>query len=209
MKSHLRARMEADNQVLQKYLGRDIPKMFMEWERATNDPTVRIVPASQMFPISQRRIGVCKIALRIMQNFKVGTEYAHRYARACGHDGEVAFRVEDYDAILGEKWGPQCAFFKASEFERELTRRGRRLALPESGFETTEMQSKYYDCIRTLRAALWGFECFDIPAETAMKWMQAFKWSNMWKGIVPPGVVAFEIEDYASRSLTRRESARK
>jgi len=202
-------RIESDKKVLEKYVGRDIPKELEEWERNTNDPTVRIMSMSQAFPISNVRIGVCKVGLRILQAHRVSSERAQYYSRCCGHDGEVAYRVEDYDAILREKWGDRAVeTFNDNEFNAELYRRGRKIDLPTNCFGPDDPQLKYYDAIKFLRAALWGIEYFDLPPELVKRWMLAFRWSNIWTKAPPIGIVAFEIEDYAQRHLSRRERTR-
>jgi len=206
-KDHLLRRLECDKRQLEKFAGRNIPKELEEWNRSIRDPSVHIASMSQQYPLKECRINCCKIALRIFQAHRVGSARALQLAKAAGADGAVAYRIEDYDAILEEKWGKAAKFYVGdSELMQEMGRRGRgRLWTPIPGMDTEASLRKYNDCVITCRAALWGMEMFDIPAEPALQVMQTFRWSNMWRNLPCPGVVAFEVEDYASRMLTRRE----
>jgi hypothetical protein len=201
--------MIRDERVLAKYADLGVTSNKMkQWIGVTEDPTVQVQSVSAQFPIIHQRLVCIRVALRIMQAHRVPTERANQLARACGHDGETAFRAEDYGAILEEKWGPVCHTFTDADLMSEMNRRGRKVTTAEGGFKSDKDRRQYYDAVKTLRCSLWAMEMFDIEPELAHRSMLAFQWSNMWQTLTPVGVVAFEIEDYATRMLSRREHTR-
>jgi hypothetical protein len=208
MKEHLQKRIEMDKKDLERALGYEIPKSLEEWERHSADPMSRVVSESRQYPVLQIRVTIIRVALRIMQNFKVPTEIAYRLARAVRPDGPIAFRLEDYSAILEEKWGPTSSF-SDDEFNRELNKRARRVSLPEGGFHSQEDRDQYYDAIKLLRAGVWALEGCDVPPPMVRKFMAKFIWNNKWTTLPPVGIAAYEIEDYDARFLSRRERTRK
>ena len=199
-KDYLLEQLRLDEERYDKYQGDKLAKTWRGMQEAIRDPSVRIIPLDNT--ITGPRVKVVQIGLRIMESEQVPTKIAEEYARTLGHAGNVAFRVEQYDWRMARKWGPNAPkYFTEQRFLRYLAERDRGKAsmlTVASGDEQIDI--KRIRRINLLRAACRGCEMFDLPPEELHGALRHF-------GRL--GVMAFDLEDYASRHLSRREQMRK
>lgn len=197
MKDYLLEQLRADEARYDKWKGGKGRKTIQGMGDAIKDPTVKVIPLEQT--ITGTRMKIIQVGLRIMESEQVPSAIAEEYARAFGHAGNVAFRIEEYDQRLRRKWGAATEFFTEQRFLKFIAERDRgRGIIPATGNVVIDMQ--LIRKVNLLRATCRGCEMFDLPAEEVQHAMKHFGRS---------GQIAYDLEDYTARNLSRREMNRR
>ena len=196
MKDYLLEQLRADEERWDKWKGGKGLQTIRGMQEAVRDPTVRVIPLEQT--ITGTRMKIIQVGLRIMEGEQVPTRIAEEYARAFSHAGNVAFRIEEYDFRLVRKWGEAAVkSFTEQRFLKYIAERDRGRPLPVATGDTV-IDMNLLRQVNLLRATCRGCEMFDLPPEEVQHAMKHFGRA---------GEVAYALEDYTARNITRREMA--
>lgn len=192
-KEFLMRRHEEDLRRLQKHVDRGSMKYL---RAASRDPTVRVHPVEPN--ISGTRINLIQLGLRYMEGLGLPAKNALEYAEAFGHEGKIAWRIEQYEQCVKEKWGDTV--LDTSEFIRHMSQSGHRNVLDKVGYARIDgIRVDFERRVMLLRATCRAAELVDTDGDELEYWMRIFG---------KAGSCAFHIEGYKERQLSRRERTR-